>query len=224
MTFALLIAAILIGTSVLIFPRRPPHARTGAPSPEVAPDTSSQEDPPDADPVGEAEDDARWGDADASGSVGPPSDRGRAGEDAGRSASRRDTGGRYGGYFAAKNARPDDDFHEDIDLLAFAEQISREDPATLRPARPRAEPGGDDAPDALPATIKRRRRTDPVQRIEDFDTQHDDLEIAIAEGAEGEVMLRQDGTGMTILVDGKAVAFLDGVSTLDPDRIRVTAA
>ncbi|KIT15490.1 calcium-binding protein [Jannaschia aquimarina] len=63
-----------------------------------------------------------------------------------------------------------------------------------------------------------------LPRVADFDIQHDMLEILIEDGRPGEIATRAEDGGLTVLIDGQAVARLDGLTSLDPALIRFAAA
>ena len=110
---------------------------------------------------------------------------------------------------------PEDGDPDGFDVHAFLEALPQAEPPAMGAA-------GADGPQG--PTVARRSRADPVPRIDDFDVRTDDLEVSVAEGAPGEVLLRRDEDGVTVIVDGKAVAFLGGLSRLDPERVRVRMA
>ena len=117
---------------------------------------------------------------------------------------------------------------EEFDMAGLAARLARE------AARPRGAPRERAAADATsppppvphrPATPERSPSTPAtaeIPQIDGFDAETDDLEIAGA--ADASVTTRAEAGGLTVLVDGEAVAFLGGLSTLDPARIRLTAA
>lgn len=98
------------------------------------------------------------------------------------------------------------------------------------PSPPRRPEPADPEPFDMAALAARLAAEDAVAaakapaRIEGFDAERDDLEIPVPADAVGAVTTRADADGLSVLVDGEAVALLAGCAALDSDRIRVVAA
>lgn len=63
----------------------------------------------------------------------------------------------------------------------------------------------------------------PMPRVLDFDPETDRLELVMDGAGDEEITTLVENGGTTVLVDGTAVAHLDGVTSLDPGLIQIAA-